>query len=198
MASDISELQLHCIRTSPDSGTNAVTESPIPKLIFFDPTYCEEICALEKRCYSHPWSDELIRGEFQKDVSVRMGLVLPGGSSTAANSDLERGERGAVVAYAFNYIVADELHVLNLAVHPDYRARGFGKYLLSEIIRFGEHRGARYATLEVRQSNSIAKSLYSSLGFEIVGIRKNYYRDNYENALVLELKLKRELLRANG
>lgn len=138
-----------------------------------DSTFCDRLITLEQRCYSHPWSPELIRGEFEKPISLRYGLI----------SDDE------IFAYCLNYLVADELHVLNLAVAPEARGLGLGKHLLSRVLELGLERGARFATLEVRPSNYIAKRLYSSLGFEVVGLRKNYYRDNYENALVLECKL---------
>ena len=162
-----------------------------PKLTLLDSSYCEQLCEIEKRCYSHPWSPELIRGEFKKEISLRLGLVLrrPGESSA---------DESILMAYSFNYLVADELHVLNLAVHPDYRARGYGKRLLSEIVEYAVKKGARFATLEVRQSNYVAKSLYNSMGFEIVGVRKNYYRDNFENALVLELDLTPQALQLRG
>lgn len=144
-----------------------------PRFTYLDPSYCEQLIELEKRCYSHPWSPELIKGEFDKNVSLRCGLVA----------------QGQIFAYCLNYLIVDELHVLNLAVHPDWRGRGLGKRLLGKVLELAVGEGARYATLEVRPSNYIAKRLYSSLGFEVVGMRKNYYRDNFENALVLECKL---------
>jgi ribosomal-protein-alanine N-acetyltransferase len=166
------------LRTFPEQRAADLSVLPSPQLTILDESYSEALCALERRCYSHPWSAELIRGEFRKEISLRLGLVVGGPSGS-----------DSIVAYSFNYIVADELHVLNLAVHPDFRGRGHGKQLLSAVLKYAVSRGATYATLEVRQSNAIAKTLYSSMGFEVVGIRKNYYRDNLENALVLEMDL---------
>lgn len=144
-----------------------------PSLIELDISRCEEVCALEPRCYSHPWSSELIRTEFEKDISFRPALVLD----------------GKIAAYSFNYIVADELHILNLAVAPDMRKRGLGSTLLSEILMGGIRRGVTFALLEVRQSNEVAQRLYESFGFKLIGMRRHYYRDNQEHALVLERKL---------
>ncbi len=143
------------------------------RLVLLDRTYSEEICALEQRSYPHPWSPELIQGEFEKDVSLRLGLVNSVG----------------LMAYCFNYLVVDELHILNLAVAPEIRSRGHGRKLLFQVMRHAFRLGARCATLEVRQSNYIAKKLYAGMGFEVVGMRKNYYRDNQENALVMESRL---------
>lgn len=150
------------------------------KFTMLDKSYCEQLVELEQRCYSHPWSPDLIRGEFDKEVSFRCGLV----------------SAGTIYAYCLNYLIIDELHVLNLAVSPDYRGRGLGKKLLVKVLETAYTRGARFATLEVRPSNYVAKKLYSTLGFEVVGLRKNYYRDNYENALVLECKLDNLTFRA--
>lgn len=143
------------------------------RLIYLDRTRAEEICALEPRCYSHPWSSDLIRSEFEKEISFRPAL--------------ERGDR--VIAYSFNYIVVDELHVLNLAVIPEERRNGIGRRLFAELLAGAFDRGARHATLEVRQSNHVAQRLYSSFGFELAGMRRHYYRDNSEHALVLERPL---------
>ena len=147
-----------------------------PRFVLLDNSYCDELIELEQKCYPHPWSPDLIRGEFQKDVSLRCGLVT----------------EDDIIAYCFNYLVVDELHILNLAVNPRYRCRGYGKRLLRRVLDHSYRQGARTATLEVRQSNFIAKRLYSSLGFEVLGMRKNYYRDNSEHALVLQATLERE------
>jgi len=152
--------------------------------VLLDQSYCDAVIELEQRCYSHPWSPELIRGEFQKDVSLRVALLAP----------LTAGSQNEIVAYCFSYLVEDELHILNLAVNPKFRSRGYGKQLLNRLLQYAYRLGARNATLEVRQSNYIAKRLYAGVGFEVLGMRKNYYRDNSEHALVLQCILEKNVV----
>ena len=131
----------------------------LPRVVELDDSYLEQICSIEKRAYPSPWSDELIRGEYKKDISFRVGLILD----------------HRLVAYSFNYLVPEDLHVLNLAVSPEYQARGLGKHLLSKLLVRALSHGVRYVSLEVRPSNAIARQLYRSMGFEIIGVRENYY-----------------------
>ena len=149
-------------------------------LISLDLSYLPQVCSLEKRCYSHPWSDTLIAGEFSKNVSLRLGLV----------------QDNYLVGYSFSYLVGDELHILNLAIRPEMQGRGLGRRLLKGLLTSAYDRGVRFATLEVRQSNTAARSLYERVGFVLTGIRKNYYRNNHEDALVHELVLSGESIQS--
>jgi ribosomal-protein-alanine N-acetyltransferase len=83
------------------------------------------------------------------------------------------------------WIIVDEAHIATIAVHPDYRGRGYGKSLLAESLRQSFRRGAISATLEVRESNLLAQQLYLKFGFTIVGRRARYYTDNYEDAILM-------------
>ena len=141
----------------------------VPEIVLLEPQHIAEVCRLEKLCYSSPWCDELIADEFTKRVSFRPGLLLD----------------GRLVGYSFSYWIADEMHLLNLAVHPDYRCLGLGKRLLSYVLYAAAIGGIKKVTLEVRQGNTAARRLYEGLGFECAGIRENYYQDNCENAIVL-------------
>ena len=94
-----------------------------------------------------------------------------------------------LLAYSFNYVIEDELHILNLSVIPDVQGRGFGKLLLSIILEHARKRMLRHIFLEVRSSNTKAISLYSKAGFVSNGMRKAYYSDNGEDAILMELKL---------
>lgn len=147
--------------------------SRVLELVWLERAHLPAVTALEPRCYTHAWSPQLIEGEFQKEVSFRWGLFA---------ADVLRG-------YCFSYLVVDELHVLNLAVEPESQGRGYGRWLLNAVIERAVARGAAYATLEVRRSNGVAQALYHSLGFRQAGVRKSYYRDNGEDALVLEREL---------
>ena len=94
-----------------------------------------------------------------------------------------------LVAYAVVWFIVDEIHIGNLAVHPDHQGCGIGKALLAHILTLGRRRSLEYATLEVRPSNQRALALYEHFGFRQVAVRKNYYRDDREDAHVLALRL---------
>jgi ribosomal-protein-alanine N-acetyltransferase len=82
-------------------------------------------------------------------------------------------------------VIVDEAHIGSLAVHPDYRRLGIARALLVRSLAAAAGRGATQATLEVRRSNLAAQALYRRFGFEVVGMRPRYYRDNQEDALLM-------------
>jgi ribosomal-protein-alanine N-acetyltransferase len=140
------------------------------------PDDVDALAALERRCYTHPWTargfrDALRRGE--------RGAVLL--ARAPSGVDPERG----ILGYCVIETVADELHVHNLAVRPESRGGGLGRRLLEIGLAMGERRGARVALLEVRESNRPAIELYGSMGFVPVATRRNYYSQPQEDALVL-------------
>ncbi|ADU28645.1 ribosomal protein S18-alanine N-acetyltransferase [Evansella cellulosilytica] len=96
---------------------------------------------------------------------------------------------GRVVGYAGVWVVIDEAHITNIAVHSAYQRMGIGDLLLKGILEIAKMLGANKATLEVRVSNDKAKSLYEKHGFENGGIRKNYYTDNNEDAQIMWVML---------
>jgi ribosomal-protein-alanine N-acetyltransferase len=136
----------------------------------------DALASLERRCYTHPWS---VRGFREALRRGENGLVLV--ARAPAGADPERG----ILAYCVIETAADELHVHNLAVRPEYRGGGLGRRLLAIALTVGERRGARVALLEVRESNRPAIELYHSMGFVSVAVRRNYYSQPSENALVL-------------
>lgn len=92
---------------------------------------------------------------------------------------------GRVAGYVGIWIILDEGHVTNLAVHPDFRRRGIGERLMEAIMSCAKSRGAKRITLEVRVSNLGAQELYEKLGFVSVGVRPQYYHDNGEDAVIM-------------
>ncbi len=90
-----------------------------------------------------------------------------------------------VAAFCMDWIVADELHINNLAVRPECRGAGVGRALLESVFGHATALGARRATLEVRRSNAAARKLYERLGFSVAAIRKEYYDHPVEDALIL-------------
>ena len=136
---------------------------------------------LERRSYGHPWT----RANFEGELAIgEQGwlLVL---REAAACSDPERGIRG----YCALQVYAGEMHILNLAVAPEWRRRGLGRFLLRLARDMGVRRGASEAFLEVRDGNLPALALYLSQGFTEVGRRPGYYSRPREDALLLRASL---------
>ena len=109
------------------------------------------------------------------------GLML------VARCDPGKGHR--IAAFLVSRLVADELHVNNIAVRTDFRRRGIGSTLLKRVLEVGKGVGARLAVLEVRDSNKSAQALYESCGFRIVGRRVDYYSEPIEDALIMRADL---------
>ena len=128
-----------------------------------------QIAELEKCCFNDPWSENSISSELNNRLSCWL---------VALESDV-------VIGYVGSQTVLGETDMMNIAVHPDYRNQGVAKKLIQNLMDTISEQGSHSLMLEVRQSNEPAKNLYLSLGFETVGIRKNYYRNPRENALIL-------------
>ena len=135
----------------------------------------EQIHAIEKACFAMPWSEASILHDVKDNPAARW-VVLDGGE-------------GRVLAYAGLWLVIDEGHVLNVAVHPDARKQGYGHGIMQELIRIAKAEGMRLMTLEVRRSNLAAQKLYNDRGLLDVGNRKRYYEDNREDALIMYMDL---------
>jgi ribosomal-protein-alanine N-acetyltransferase len=132
--------------------------------------------AIEALSFSNPWSDNTFRGEIQNTpVSFPMVVVRRPGEE--------------VVAYIIYWQIRDDVQVNNVAVHPDCRGLGLGEALMRYAIARVRESGATFMTLEVRQSNAPALTLYKKLGFDVMGTRKNYYTKPDEDAFVLALVL---------
>ena len=93
-----------------------------------------------------------------------------------------------VIGFIGAWLIASEGQITNLAVHPDYRKRGIGKKLMKSLISSLKNEDCNAITLEVRESNTVAKNLYKNLGFLSEGIRKNFYEDNKEDANIMWLR----------
>ncbi len=96
---------------------------------------------------------------------------------------------GQVIGYCGMWLVMDEAHITNIAVLPQFRGKKLGEALMRQAMVLAREEGAQTMTLEVRVSNTVAQSLYRKLGFLNGGIRKRYYSDNQEDALVMWVKL---------
>ena len=91
----------------------------------------------------------------------------------------------SIIGFAGLWLMVDEAHITTIAMHPDFRQRGLGEFLLVSLIDTAYEIGARWVTLEVRVSNIVAQSLYRKYGFHQAGVRHRYYSDNQEDALIM-------------
>ena len=127
------------------------------------------VAAVEAATFPTPWSRDAFASEM-KNVAARY-LV--------AEKD------GKVIGYAGAWIILDESHITNIAIAQAHRGHGYGRKLTETLMQYIANLGAAYATLEVRKSNLTAQNLYKSLGFLQLGVRKRYYEDNNEDALLM-------------
>jgi ribosomal-protein-alanine N-acetyltransferase len=95
---------------------------------------------------------------------------------------------GKIVAMLMIWFIVDEAHIATIAVHPDFRRQGIGEQILLHALRSAHNEGAQLAFLEVRAGNTAAQAMYKKYGFEMVGVRKGYYKDNNEDAFLMNLE----------
>jgi len=108
--------------------------------------------------------------------------------SPGAPEGVSPDDASIITGYAGMWMFVDEAHISTIASHPAWRGRGVGELLLLSLMREAERRAAIVVTLEVRVSNTVAQHLYLKYGFEQVGLRKRYYRDNGEDALIMTVQ----------
>ncbi len=137
------------------------------------PQDISSVIQIERMSFSTPWSESSFFTEVSRPHCIARVALL----------------NNTLVGYICCEWVADEAHILNLAVHPDYRRMGIATALIQNIMDELRIRSCRYIYLEVRDSNYIAKRLYGGLGFKIVGIRKGYYTSPKEDAVIMMLEV---------
>ena len=128
-----------------------------------------QVAELEKLCFADPWSEKSVASELDNPLSLWLVAL--------------DGDR--VAGYVGSQTVMDESDMMNVAVHPDYRKQGVATGLIVGLVEELHKKGSRCLTLEVRASNAPAISLYEKLGFLQAGLRKNYYHNPKEDALIL-------------
>jgi len=153
---------------------NPRTGRPLPEgwtVVTLQESDLDDVLAIESASFSNPWTRDMFLRELA-NAGVSYGYVL-------------RGPDGRASAFCTLWVVVDEVHINNLAVDPAWRGHGLGQALLEFILRLWSDLGAERATLEVRRSNEAAMSLYAKLGFTVAGIRRDYYTEPVEDALIL-------------
>ena len=141
-------------------------------------TDLDPLLRLERRCFESPWAPQAFEQE----------LVHPQAELWLAYVE-EDGEDAEPIGYVDFWVVAGEVSLLNLAVDPRLRRRGLARQLLALMEEVGRENSGEVVFLEVRRSNLPGLELYRNFGFVQVGIRKGYYSDNREDALVLSKRL---------
>jgi [ribosomal protein S18]-alanine N-acetyltransferase len=138
------------------------------KLKLLDLAAIEEI---ERTSYPTPWSRSMFASELAKPSSICLGAI--------------EAEREELVGYLIISRYVDAWHVMNIAVAPEYRRRGIARSLMERLFEVTARDARRGYTLEVRVSNEAAIRLYEELGFKTRGVRRGYYTDNREDALIM-------------
>ncbi|HKW14559.1 MAG TPA: ribosomal protein S18-alanine N-acetyltransferase [Candidatus Krumholzibacteria bacterium] len=137
-------------------------------------SHLQDVLRIERECFPAPWTETMFRQEVEETWLSRSFVAV---------------QDGHVVGYIIAWFLRGEVHVLNVAVTAKYQRHGIGRRLMSHVIELGEKSDHHLVTLEVRASNDPAKLLYVTMGFAPVGVRRRYYRDNDEDAIVMVKRL---------
>src|SRR6266536_1511066 len=141
--------------------------------VVIDDMTLEDIDAVqevERSSFPVPWPANAFRHELTQNRNARYVVARSG--------DL-------IVGYAGLWLMVDEAHITTFAVHPEHRRRRIGERMLQRMFEIAEEMGAEWLTLEVRVSNLAAQRLYEKYGFRRAGVRRRYYSDNNEDALIM-------------
>ena len=131
--------------------------------------HLDDVYIIETECFSHPWSRQSLENELNDETSLF----------------LVAKEENEVIGYIGMSVVIDEGYIFNVAVCEKYRKKGVATALINELVTYGKKNNFSFITLEVRESNLPAISLYSKFGFIKVGERKDYYSNPKENAILM-------------
>lgn len=129
----------------------------------------DSVLEIEHLCFPSPWTRESFIREIQTNMLAKY-LVIE--------------LHGRIVGYGGMWFIVDEAHITNIAIHPKYRERGLGSYLVKSMIEYTKNLGIYRMTLEVRKSNLTAQRLYEKFNFKSAGIRPKYY-NNQEDAVIM-------------
>lgn len=135
----------------------------------FSAAYVDSLVAISKLCFHSAWDRESFKNELQNGLARYVVAVID----------------NVAVGFGGMWLIIDEGHITNIGVHPEYRGIGIGDKILASLISICKEENICSMTLEVRASNYIAQNLYKKYGFVSEGIRKAYYEDNKEDALIM-------------
>ncbi|WP_368654039.1 ribosomal protein S18-alanine N-acetyltransferase [Ornithinibacillus sp. 4-3] len=137
-------------------------------------TDLEQVMNVEQHSFPTPWPEEIFRQEITQNQHAHYFVV-------------ELNEE--IIGYAGTWIVADDAQITNIAILPTFRGRKVGQQLFAHVLQYAMQMGVSHLSLEVRVSNVVAQKMYRKFGLVPGGIRKNYYTDNLEDALVMWVNL---------
>ncbi len=152
---------------SDDASEHAPSEVLVRDMYLVD---LDAVMAIEAHSFPTPWS----RNAFQTEI-------LENTFATYLVLDFH----GRVVSYGGMWIILDEAHVTNVAVHPDYRGHHLGERMMEGMVERARALGVQRMTLEVRRGNIVAQNLYHKMGFVQLGVRRGYYTDTHEDAFIM-------------
>ncbi len=132
------------------------------------------VLEIERRSFEQPYSREILEQELKIQVANLWVATY----------------RRKIVAYIDFWLVRDEMELISIAVHPDFKRLGIAEFLMAEMIRYAYHNHVAFVYLDVRASNAPAQHLYSKFSFQKVGIRRRYYSDNQEDAIIMKKELR--------
>ena len=136
-------------------------------------TCLDTILEIEEQSFPSPWNRRAFLAELRNPISRLWGVM----------------KDDQLVGYACFWLFPDEIHLLNIAVHPDARGQGLAQLLIDRVVETAVSDAIPSIWLEVRPSNEAAWRLYRRMGFVVVGSRKNYYPDTHEDAVIMALAL---------
>lgn len=173
---------------------NASTQSSESFPFLFRPMREEdvaEVIEIERHSFPNPWPESAYRHEIRYGTDSLFYVLQPYPEPSPATwwdrlLRRRQGERSPVIGYVGIRFFPGEAHITTIAVHPEWRGRGLGKYILLMAIQRALQHRVRFVTLEVRASNRVAQQLYTDLGFRVTGIQRGYYRDG-EDAWLMRL-----------
>lgn len=140
-----------------------------------DVTHLAEILDIEASVFGTPWTRGMFEEEIARDPDTTYAVVAMG--------------MGRVIGYTVAWFLQDAVHLLNIAVHEEWQKHGVGSHLMNHLFHEAREAGMVLVTLEVRQSNAVAQTFYRSFGFVEVGVRRGYYTDNREDAVLMAADL---------
>jgi ribosomal-protein-alanine N-acetyltransferase len=155
---------------------------PTWQLEVITPQDLDRILTIDHLAFNRPWNRHL----FLEELSYDHGFSY----SVRCN---QTDQSLAIIAYVFWRMVLTELHIIRIAVAPDFRSRGVATWLLQQCFKLAKQKDFDSVYIEVRPSNKTAIALYCKLGFHVIGTRPNYYPESSEDALVMRKQLKERI-----
>lgn len=155
-----------------------------------------QVLGIDQASFPIPWSRRTYEHEIENRGTAQMIVVETNHSTTPARSGLwgwfqqwrSPRSNSRILGYGGCWLIAGEAHISTIAVHPEFRGQGLGELLLAGMLQRAITLQADYSVLEVRVSNETAQALYRKYEYEVVGRRRRYYRDNDEDALLMEAR----------